>query len=1016
MIFISYRISDSLDLVGHLEADLVREFGNDAVFRDKSRLRGGHDWTQELEHHASSCQVMLVVIGATWQTVVDESADLKGMLRLLNPKDWVRREITLALDAGNAVIPIFLNDAEMPSEGWLAVCQLDRLYRKQGEKIRSLEYANDLAKLITRLRQLGLRSKISDGTAPPKPRLPTPPELYAAPNYILTSTFIGRASELDELDAWATSTDPMLVVEGIGGLGKSALTWEWMLKRAQYAIPNLAGRVWWSFYERGASMSAFVRHALAYITGQDPEALTKETSHYQRSQELLTELKRRPFLLVLDGFERVLTAYHRWDKAQQRDDKIEADLRECTDPHDGDLLRQLLHGSPSKIILSTRLFPHILEDRASHKPILGVAHHELKGLSRSDALAFFKNAGIQGNEKAMLEFADQFGRHSLLLKVVCGEIANYPRQPSNFDTWRADMNYGGKLKLSELDLKQNYNHILHFALDGLEESKRRLLCRIAVLSENVRYDTIAVLNPFLPPKPEVVKEPDDPQENSRWQRLSEEERAQRLARYRKSLDAFNQYKEALASYPQSTEYRQTIHAFDKALKELQDRGLLQWDRDNGYYDMHPVVRGHAADFLEDGDRKQTFLKVRDHIAALPPDDFNKATELAHLTHSLEIYRCLIGAGHFDEAVSFWKGGLSDTLFFNLGAYTLGAELLLSLFRGSKDGLPCLISLADQSYILNDLGFAFFELGRVEEASSLLGAAFRIDLREQDWNGLGTGLRNYSIFARRLDRRAEGAGVLALGRSLAEIADHQVGISCAILLQAWEAIDEGRFTDANHLLTEFVARPQPPLSAYRPGDVQLTSCRSQFFEGRMTEAAWRRGHDLAVEHRNVKSEHRFEALRGEWMLAREQPAIALEAVEKSLKIINRLGTPIPDYHDLRARALAELGRDVDARAELAQGIQRRFAAEAWLALGDRDQARACALNAFRHAWGEGPPHILCYELERSRAILKQLGEPEPQLPAFDPSKVRPIPYEKEIRAAIEKLKAEKAAKTEPDGES
>ncbi|MBI3823042.1 MAG: DUF4062 domain-containing protein, partial [Planctomycetes bacterium] len=211
-------------------------------------------------------------------------------------------------------------------------------------------------------------------------RLPKPPDLYAVPNYILTSTFIGRATELDELDVWAGSTNPLMVVEGIGGLGKSALTWEWMQKRATYAIKNLAGRVWWSFYERGTSMKAFVHHALAYITEKEPDAI-KEFSHYERCQLLLTELKRRPFLLLLDGFERVLTAYHRWDKAQQRDDKIEADLRECVDPNDGTFLQQLLHCTPSKVIISTRLFPSILENRTG-QPIPGVAHHKLNGLSR----------------------------------------------------------------------------------------------------------------------------------------------------------------------------------------------------------------------------------------------------------------------------------------------------------------------------------------------------------------------------------------------------------------------------------------------------------------------------------------------------------------------------------------------------------------------------------------------------------------------------------------------------------
>ncbi len=136
---------------------------------------------------------------------------------------------------------------------------------------------------------------------------------------------------------------------------------------------------------------------------------------------------------------------------------------------------------------------------------------------------------------------------------------------------------------------------------------------------------------------------------------------------------------------------------------------------------------------------------------------------------------------------------------------------------------------------------------------------------------------------------------------------------------------------------------------------------------------------------------------------------MEAIEQALQITKKLGTPRPDYHDLRAWALARAGRTADAQAELQAGAQRLIAAEACLALGDHERARACALKAYRRAWGEGPPFIRWYDLERSRALLKQLGEPEPRLPAFDPSKVPPIPFEKEIRAAIERLRAERAAR-------
>jgi hypothetical protein len=1016
MIFISYRISDSLDLVGRLDADLTREFGEGSVFRDKSRLQGGDDWTQELEQNARSRPVMLVVIGVTWKSASFRDGDWEGVPRLWHPEDWVRKEITLALDAGNVVIPVFLNGAAMPPEGWLANCKLERLYKKQGENLRSTEYVHDLGKLVAVIRKHcpQLPGKPAGGAAPVvSKRLPVPPDVYAVPNYILTSTFIGRATELDELDAWACSTDPLLVVEGIGGLGKSALTWEWMQKRATYAIPDLAGRVWWSFYARDTSMAEFVRHALAYITGQDPDALARETSHYQRCQELLTELKRRPYLLVLDGFERVLTAYHRWDKAHQRDDKIDLGLRECVEPRDGELLLQLLHGSPSKVILSTRLLPSILEDRASARPILGVAHLKLNGLSRPDALAFFRNAGIQGNEQAMLEFADQFGRHSLLLVVVCGEIAKYPRRPFHFDAWRADPVYGGQLRLSELDLKQRYNHILRFALEGLDERKRKLLCRIAVLSASVTYDTIAVLNPFLPLRSKTVEDLENPIQNWPRRYLTADEQQECSSAYRKAQDPCRWYPDALRAYLESAEYRQAILDFDKALKELHDRGLLQWDRDSGHYDMHPVVRGHAAELLEEGDRKRTFLTVRDHFAGLPPDDLKKATDLSHVAHSVEIYRCLVGADLLDEAVKFYCGGLSKTLLLHLGAFTLIVELIRPLFRSDREGLPCLTSTRTQIYILTHLAIAVGNLGRQDEALAHYAKSLRLCLEQANLKSVAPVFGSLSHWAR---SRAEKAAVLDLAFDFAEAFGDGDCLSIIILDQAVSAIIQGRFTDGNRLFSDFHARPLPPIHYYRPGGAEYHSCVSQFFQGTLTESDWRRGYELAVEHRSIKFQYEALALRSEWLLTRDQPGPALDAIDEALKIVNRLGTPHPRYRDLRAWALAKLGRAVDARAELANGEQRQIATEAWQILGDREQARICALNAYRWAWGEGPPYIHWYSLERSRALLRELGEPEPQLPPFDPSKVKPIPYEAEIRAAIARLKAEKATQSRAKGET
>jgi tetratricopeptide (TPR) repeat protein len=401
--------------------------------------------------------------------------------------------------------------------------------------------------------------------------------------------------------------------------------------------------------------------------------------------------------------------------------------------------------------------------------IPGVAHHALDGLWQPDALDFFQDAGIEGDKRAMLEFAEQFDRHSLLLKVVCGEIAKYPRHPYNFDAWRADPFYGGKLKLADLDLKQRYNHILRFALEGLDEPTRKLLCRISLFSESVTGDTLSVLNPFLPPKPAIVKEPEHPEQAWDWRWRSDDEKQTGIADHKRAQVAYRQYQEALRAYLESVEYEQAIRSFDKGLRELQDRGLLQWDRDGGHYDMHPVVRGHAAEMLDEGDRKQTFLAARDHFAALPPDDFDTATELSHVTQSIEIYRCLLGAGLFEEAVRFYRGDFSRALLFHIGAPATVIELLTPLFRGGENGLPNLESVDGQDFILNSLAIAVGELGRHDEALRLARRSLAVNVQEGDWDQIVDGLIRWAAWTGGLERRAESAIATALGLELAGLA-------------------------------------------------------------------------------------------------------------------------------------------------------------------------------------------------------------------------------------------------------
>lgn len=1037
MILLYADPSDSWPVFDRLTADLAAEFGEGIVSR-------------QLTGNSTAPRVMLVVVGPSWQTALDDD----GVPLVWRDDDPVQQAMHPAL---KVVLPVLLDDTSPPPAGWLRAGRLNRLCGGPWLQVRTTAYARDVAALIRHLRhRCPELPTTADGVATPTLLLPRPPALYAVPAYTLTGTaFVGRSTELDRLDEWARSPDPLLVVEGIGGKGKSALTWEWMLTRAAEVSPQLAGRVWWSFYEKGTNLAAFVRHALAYIRGQDPEVLRESTNHQQRCRELIGELRQRPHLLVLDGFERVLTAYHRWDKAQQRDDKIETALRECVEPRDADFLRDLLTAGPSKILVSTRLFPSGLENDGDARPRRGVAHLPLAGLSRPDTLAYFRSAGVRGDESALLAFAERFGNHSLLLQVICGEIAQYPPDPNGFDRWRADPDAGGRLDLTHPELKERYHRLLAFVLDGLAEPERKLLGRIAVLSENATHDTLSVLNPYLPPAPRVPHQPwhpsefdstfqgavaptgggepavdddsseilvldsmgefddnpspdtwlpesvdddlDDtlPQDSDadypRHQGASLEQYQQAVAHYRRGLA------EVHAHY-QSSKYRRAVADFERALRRLQDRGLLQFDTARGQYDMHPVVRGHAAERLEDGDRRDTFRTAHDHFASQPPDDYERATDPSHLAHSVEIFRCLIGAGMYGQALWCYRGEFGTTLLHRLAANAVVAELLAPL-AGDDTGL----GVEDRLYVGNNLAIALDGLGREKEALPLFARLVRLTTREGFWVAAATNLRNVANTLRSLNRRAESDAALTLAVDLSAAYGDDHGLTRGILSQAIAAIDRGQFARAEGLLARFAERPPPPVSNYRPGEAEYWGCVLRFDQGTLTDRDWADGHAVAVQHRNVYSQFAFLVLRGRWLLASDRSDAALDAIDDALKLANRLGTRRPDCHDLRAVALARLGRADDARTELIHGEGRLYAAEAWRELGDRERWLACTRAACQWAWGDGPPHAHWHTLKRSRELLAELGEREPQLPAFDAKKVPPVPCEPEIRTALRKFR-------------
>ena len=264
-------------------------------------------------------------------------------------------------------------------------------------------------------------------------RIPAPPALYAEPRYIGSHAFVGRAAQLTTLNDWAAAAEahPVLLFEAIGGTGKSMLTWEWATRHAGGVRDDWAGVFWYSFYEKGAVMSDFCRRALAYMTDRPLDSFRKKKQ--SELSELLThQLQARPWLLILDGLERVLVGYHRYDAAQLADEQAglsdeiaRRDPCSAIRPIDDDLLRQLAAGGPSKILITSRLVPRVLVNAAS-QPIPGVLHQRLPGLRPADAEALLRTCGVRGDSQQIQDYLQRHcDCHPLVTGVVAGLINYY---------------------------------------------------------------------------------------------------------------------------------------------------------------------------------------------------------------------------------------------------------------------------------------------------------------------------------------------------------------------------------------------------------------------------------------------------------------------------------------------------------------------------------------------------------------------------------------------------------------
>ena len=110
-IFISYRRADTGMAAGRLRDDLIEHFGARRVFMDLHGIDPSADWRETIGAAIGACKVGVVLIGHSFM-----AGDAQGRPRLWDEGDVLRFELESLLAGQKRVLPLLVDDAQLPAE------------------------------------------------------------------------------------------------------------------------------------------------------------------------------------------------------------------------------------------------------------------------------------------------------------------------------------------------------------------------------------------------------------------------------------------------------------------------------------------------------------------------------------------------------------------------------------------------------------------------------------------------------------------------------------------------------------------------------------------------------------------------------------------------------------------------------------------------------------------------------------------------------------------------------------
>lgn len=156
-IFINYRRDDERAMAARMRDRLAQAFGELNVFMDVDNLMAGQRFDKELERALGDTDVFLSVVGPRW-------VDILSARTAAGERDYVREEIVAALKLGLTVIPILIDQTQLPRADALP-SDVRELVLHQKHNISHDQFGRDVAELVSAIKFARKSTKMGRGGA-----------------------------------------------------------------------------------------------------------------------------------------------------------------------------------------------------------------------------------------------------------------------------------------------------------------------------------------------------------------------------------------------------------------------------------------------------------------------------------------------------------------------------------------------------------------------------------------------------------------------------------------------------------------------------------------------------------------------------------------------------------------------------------------------------------------------------------------------------------------------------------